>query len=52
VDVPGRAVEVRTQPGADGYTHCEIYRDGARVPAPLAGLEDLDVATLLRDIRS
>jgi Uma2 family endonuclease len=52
VDVPGRAVEVRTQPGADGYAHCEIYREGARVLSPLAEVEDLDIATLLRDVLS
>lgn len=52
VDVPGRAVEVRTQPGADGYANCEIYREDARVPAPLADVEDLDVAALLRDVKS
>jgi Uma2 family endonuclease len=52
VDVPGRAVEVRTRPGRDGYARCETYSEGARVPAPLADVEDLDVATLLRDVQS
>jgi Uma2 family endonuclease len=52
VDVPGRAVEVRTQAGADGYASCEVYREGARVPSPLAGVGDLDITTLLRDIKS
>lgn len=50
VDVPGRAVEVRTQPGADGYGHCEIYRQRSVVPSPLDGVEDLDVAVLLADL--
>jgi Uma2 family endonuclease len=52
VDVPGRAVEIRTRPGRDGYARCETYSEGARVPAPLADVEDLDVATLLRDVQS
>jgi Uma2 family endonuclease len=52
VDVPGRAVEVRTRPGANGYAHCEIYREGTRVPTPLTGVDDLDVAMLLMDVKS
>ncbi len=47
VDVPGRAVEVRTQPGPHGYERCEIYREGSVVPAPLEGVDELDVAVLL-----
>jgi Uma2 family endonuclease len=50
VDVPGRAVEVRTQPGPDGYGHCAIYQDGNVVPSPLDGVEDLDVAALLANV--
>jgi Uma2 family endonuclease len=50
VDVPGRAVEVRTQPGPDGYRQCEIYREGDIVPCPLEGVENLDVAALLSDL--
>lgn len=50
VDVPGRAIEVRTQPGADGYAHCEIYREGSLAPSPLDGVDDLDVAALLADV--
>lgn len=46
VDLPGRAVEVRTQPGPDGYGRCDVYRAGARVPEPAAGVEGLDVASL------
>jgi Uma2 family endonuclease len=49
VDVPGRAVEVRTVPGADGYGKCEIYHDGDIVPSPVAGLDELDVSALLAD---
>jgi Uma2 family endonuclease len=50
VDVPGRTVEVRTQPGPDGYGHCEPYREGSLVPSPLEGVEDLDIAALLADV--
>lgn len=51
VDVPGRAVEVRTRPGRDGYEQCEIYHQGS-VPAPLDGIADLDIATLLAKVAS
>jgi Uma2 family endonuclease len=49
VDVPGRAVEVRTQPGAHGYERCEIYPEGSVMPAPLDGAESLDTAALLAE---
>jgi hypothetical protein len=49
VDVPGRAVEVRTQPGRHGYEQCETYHEGSVVPSPFDGLTDLDVAALLAD---
>jgi len=51
IDVPGRTVEVRTQPGPDGYGHCEPYREGSLVPSPLEGVEDLDIAALLADVK-
>jgi Uma2 family endonuclease len=50
VDVPGRAVEVRTDPGADGYGRCEVFREGATVPSPVTGASDLDVAVLLAGV--
>jgi Uma2 family endonuclease len=50
VDVPGRAVEVRTQPGRHGYLQCETYREGSVVPAPLEGVDDLDVTALLAGV--
>ncbi|MFZ1924814.1 MAG: Uma2 family endonuclease [Solirubrobacteraceae bacterium] len=50
VDVPGRAVEVRTQPGRHGYEQCEIFREGSVVPSPLDGVADLDIAALLADV--
>lgn len=46
VDVPGMAVEVRTQPGPGGYAAFETYRPSAVVPSPAAGVADLDVAAL------
>jgi Uma2 family endonuclease len=50
VDVPGRAVEVRTRPGAQGYARCDVYHEGSLVPAPLDGVDDLDVSALLADV--
>jgi Uma2 family endonuclease len=50
VDVPGRAIEVRTQPGRDGYEQCETYREGSVVPSPLDGVANLDVTTLLAGV--
>jgi Uma2 family endonuclease len=47
VDIPGRAVEVRTQPHPDGYERCDVYHEGSLVPSPLDGVADLDIAALL-----
>lgn len=47
IDVPGKAVEVRTGPGSEGYRACESYQMGALVPSPATGVADLDVASLL-----
>jgi hypothetical protein len=44
--LPGRTVEVRTDPGPKGYRHCEIYGVGETVPSPAEGVPDLDVAWL------
>jgi Uma2 family endonuclease len=52
VDVRGRAVEVRTQPGRHGYEQCDIYNKGSVVPSPLDGIADLDIAALLAKITS
>jgi Uma2 family endonuclease len=46
VDVPGRAVEVRTDPGPKGYDHCDIYGIGASVPSLAEGVRDLEVVSL------
>lgn len=50
VDVLGKAVEVRTDPGPDGYRHCEIYGRGTAVPSPAAGVAALDVSALLEGL--
>jgi Uma2 family endonuclease len=50
VDVPGRTVEVRTDPGPKGYNHCEVYGIGASVPSPAEGVPDLDVASLFEGL--
>lgn len=50
IDVPGEAVEVRTDPGSDGYRRCEVYGLDAAVPSPVAGVADLDVRSLLEGV--
>jgi Uma2 family endonuclease len=52
VDVLGRAVEVRTRPGLDGYKRCDVYHEGDLVPSPIDGVADLDVAALFADFES
>jgi Uma2 family endonuclease len=47
VDVPAKTVEVRTEPGPDGYGRCDVYGAGTMVPSPAEGVADLDVAALL-----
>jgi Uma2 family endonuclease len=46
IDIPGRAIEVRTDPGPDGYGHCEVYGPGDTIPSPAEGVPDLDVVWL------
>ncbi|MGO9557921.1 MAG: Uma2 family endonuclease [Acidimicrobiales bacterium] len=50
VDVPGKAVEVRTDPGPDGYRGLEVYGLDGAVPCPVEGVADLDVGALLNDL--
>jgi Uma2 family endonuclease len=50
VDVPGRTVEVRTDPGPRGYGRCELYGIGASVPSLAEGVPDLDVASLFEGL--
>jgi Uma2 family endonuclease len=50
IDVLGKAVEVRTDPGPDGYRRCEVYGLDGAVPSPDPGVADLDVGALLRGI--
>ena len=51
VDVLGKAVEVRSDPGLDGYRGCEVYALGTTVPSPAPGVADLDVTSLLEDVK-
>jgi len=50
VDVPARAVEVRTEPASDGYRRCEVFVEGVCAPSPVAGTEDLDVTALFAGV--
>jgi Uma2 family endonuclease len=50
VDVLGKTVEVRTDPGPSGYRGCKVYGPGSSVPSPAAEVADLDVASLLEDL--
>jgi Uma2 family endonuclease len=50
VDVPEKVVEVRCEPGPNGYRRCEVYGVGASVPAPAEGVAELGVASLLAGI--
>jgi Uma2 family endonuclease len=50
IDVPGRTVEMRTNPGSEGYRKCETYGMGARIPAPAPGVGELDVDWLLERV--
>jgi Uma2 family endonuclease len=50
VDVPGRTVEVYSDPGPEGYRHCETYGVGATVPSPAEDVADLDVGELFEGL--
>ncbi|HEY1688403.1 MAG TPA: Uma2 family endonuclease [Solirubrobacteraceae bacterium] len=52
VDVPGRAVEVRSEPTAEGYRRCEIERarPRAKVAFPLEDVPEIDLETLFADV--
>jgi Uma2 family endonuclease len=52
VDIPGRAVEVRSEPRSGDYTRCAVYREGSTVPSPAAGVEDLRVTALFAEPHS
>jgi Uma2 family endonuclease len=46
INVPGRCVEVRTDPGPDDYRRCDVYKVGASLQSPDPGADDLDVGAL------
>jgi Uma2 family endonuclease len=50
VDVPGRAIEVYSDPGRQGYNHCAVYAMGDTVPSPTEGVPDLDVSSLFEKL--
>lgn len=52
VDVPSRAVEVRTEPGSEGYGRCEIHRerDSPSLPCPLEDVKAIDLQALFADV--
>jgi Uma2 family endonuclease len=50
VDVPGKAVEVRTDPGPEGYGRCDVYKVGDHVPSPAEGVAELDIGALLEGL--
>jgi Uma2 family endonuclease len=50
VDVPGRTVEVRTKPGADGYERCDTYAGDAHLPSTLEDVNELDLAALFEGL--
>lgn len=50
IDVPGKVVEVRTDPGPDGYSRCDIYEAGMSIPSPDPGVADVDVGALFEPI--
>jgi Uma2 family endonuclease len=51
VDLHGKRVEVRTEPGPDGYRRCELLGPGDSVPCPDRGVAPpLDVAALLEGL--
>jgi Uma2 family endonuclease len=50
VDLIGKAVEVRIDPGPDGYRGYEVYGPGKAVPSPAPGVVDLEVTPLLEGL--
>jgi Uma2 family endonuclease len=52
VDVPARCIEVRTEPESNGYARCTTYGDRDKLPSPLTGVQDVDIATLLTGVSS
>jgi Uma2 family endonuclease len=50
IDVPGKAIEVRTDPGPEGYRQCKIYGADAQVPSSVQGVADLDIGWLLERV--
>jgi Uma2 family endonuclease len=47
IDVPGRAIEVRSDPSELGYATVNTHRQSETARCPLDGVPDLDLETLL-----
>jgi len=50
VDVPARTVEVYTEPGDNGYGHCDRIGAGAKLRCALEGADDVDLQALFEGI--
>ena len=50
VDIPARAVEVRTDPGPAGYRTLRTLEPGDVLPSPCQGIAELAVDELLEGI--
>jgi Uma2 family endonuclease len=48
IDIPARAVEVRTDPGPSGYRTLRTFEAGELLPSPCAGVPELAVDQLLK----
>jgi len=50
IDLPARAIEVLTNPHADGYRNALRYTDDTNLPCPLNGVPDLDLAAFFEGV--
>jgi Uma2 family endonuclease len=51
IDIPARAVEIRTDPGPAGYRTLRTLERGEVLPSPCHGVADLAVDDLLEDVQ-
>jgi Uma2 family endonuclease len=51
IDVPGRTVEVRSEPATDGYRRCERYGVSTQLPPPVLGCAPLAVRWLFERVQ-
>jgi Uma2 family endonuclease len=50
VDLDARVVEVRSDPGPSGYRTLHTLQPGDKLPSPLEGVDELEVAALLEGV--